>query len=139
MTTKKKTDSQRIKAINEKFTIVLVVNFFIILLVLVNTMGENLEHLEDHYNTELLRENILLKANISELQFKKEILESELLLCNSLLEPPINFQDEPIEEEIVEEKVKEVDCLVNQMEWNGTHYVPSEWFVKAPICYEVLK
>lgn len=134
MATKKKTDAERIKSVDEKFTIIIVLNFFLLIIMLMFFLGNQLENFEDGTNYNLAIENYELKNNISKLQMDLEILRVDIIECsnNNLIEI---VEDQP------QDPLKEIDCLVNRLEWDSQkqEYYETDWFEKAPKCYEVVQ
>lgn len=132
MVEKKKTDSQRIKDVNEKFSIIIFFGIVILIINLFVLFVNALDNVENDMARELIIENYKLKHNITDLQMDKDILEVDIIECNM-------NNVETIVEEVRDNGLKEIECIVTQMEWMNGEYVESDWFVKAPTCYEVLQ
>ena len=107
---------------------IVVANFIVLMFVLLNTTGDSLEHLEDHTNYETIIENHKLKLKIFQVQEEIEILKMDLI-------------NNTIPKELPKNEIKKIDCMVSQMQWDAweEEYVETDYFVKAPSCYEVLE
>lgn len=137
--TKQKTDSEKIKSIDEKFTIMLVFNIIAFIFMLLFTMNIHLDSLNrDYYNN--YKEVDVLKNDLQEEidNLKAKNVEMELLINQTKNITAEVHKEDPIK--INSNDVKEIKCLANSYLWNYDiqEYIPSEEYILTN-CYEVLE
>jgi len=126
----------KIKEFGEKFNIILMIGLILLFFNVGILLNSYLFNATNTINYDIMKENIELKIEAKQLMIK-------LTLANRNLKYHCNNTNNitPIIKESFNEKLKEIDCMVNRLEWDTLkqEWIETNIFTQPPTCYEIIK